>query len=151
MWMQPEKADIKVQATVAVIRDSQRKFIAGSCVYIQHVDSAASAEAIAMRNGLALTEGIGCTGVQAESDAMEVVSACNGEDIWWSSSAAIYANFMASVAVIGKVDFKHYPQETNVVAHTLARFCFHSKNSCNWADEPPSCIVSKLMDDVIVI
>jgi hypothetical protein len=64
---------------------------------------------------------------------------------------AIFTECMASVAAIGKVEFKHCPREINVVAHTLARYCFESKIFCNWVDEPPSCIMSKLLDDVTVV
>jgi ribonuclease HI len=145
------QVDIQAGATAAVIRDTQGRFIAASCYYLQHIDSAAAAEAYDMRNGLALAASLGFNAVQAESDALDVVNACNGEDFWWSSSAAIFVECMTSVAAIGKVEFKHCPREINVVAHTLARYCFESTNSCNWVDEPPSCIMSKLLDDVIVV
>jgi hypothetical protein len=49
------RADIQAGAAAEVIRDSRGKFIAGSCVYIQHVDLAASSKALPMHNGLALT------------------------------------------------------------------------------------------------
>jgi hypothetical protein len=92
-----------------------------------------------------------CLRATKNKGVLKVVSACNGEDFWWSSSAAIFAECMACVAAIEKVEFKHCPRGINVVAHTLARYCFESKNSYNLVDEPPSCIVSKLLDDVIVV
>jgi hypothetical protein len=72
--------------------------------------------------------------------------------MWWSSAAAIYAECVDSISVIiGKVTFKHCSRETNKVAHYLARFSFDSKNSCNRVDEPPSYILSKLLDDVTIV
>jgi ribonuclease HI len=117
---------------------------------LEHVESASTAEAIAMRDGLELAKNLGCNAVQVESDSMEVINACTGEEMWWSSAAAIYAECVDSISVIGKVTFKHCSRETNKVAHYLARFSFDSKISCNWVDEPPSCILSKL-DDVTIV
>jgi ribonuclease HI len=144
-------ADVHVGATAAVIRDDKGQFLVGSCAYLEHVESAATAEAIAMRNGLELAVSLGCNRVEAESDAVDVINACNGEEMWWSSAAAIYADCISSIATLGEVKFRHCPRESNEVAHNLARFCYDSKNSCNWVDEPPSCILSKLLDDVTIL
>jgi hypothetical protein len=51
-------------------------------------------------------------------------------------------------SLIDKVSFKHCPREANEVAHDIARFCFSSKASCNWVDEPPSFLLEKLINDV---
>jgi hypothetical protein len=58
---------------------------------------------------------------------------------------------ISSISILGKVEFRHFPRESNEVAYNLARFCYDSKNSCNWVDEPPSCILSKLLADVIIL
>jgi hypothetical protein len=42
-------------------------------------------------DGLELVWNLGCNAVQAESDAVKVVNACNGEDMWWISAAVVYA------------------------------------------------------------
>jgi hypothetical protein len=47
------------------------------------------AEEIAMKEGMGLANSIGCNVVLAESDAMEVIQACDGEEAWWGESVAI--------------------------------------------------------------
>ena len=51
---------------------------------------------------------------------------------------------------IGTVDFKHCPRDANSVAHELASFSFHNNISCVWGDEPPSCLIVFLANDVSV-
>jgi ribonuclease HI len=118
--------DIKSGAVSAVIRDSKGMFISGSYSYLKHVESASTAEAITMRDGLKLAKNLGCNAVQVESDSMEDINACTGEEMWWSSCAAIYVECVDSISVIGKVTFKHCSRETNKVAHYLARFSYFS-------------------------
>jgi ribonuclease HI len=142
--------DQRAGAIAAVIRDHKGRFIAASYAYIPHVETVALAEAMAMRDGLALAQNIGCNGVQADSNSIEVINACNGEDTW-SLAAAIYADCVNYMEAIGKVTFHHCPRETNKVAHNLARFSFDSKSNCNRVEEPPSCIRSNLIDDVTVL
>jgi hypothetical protein len=72
--------------------------------------------------------------VQAESDVVKVVNACNGEDMWWSCSCL--CGVPAFMAVIGKVIFIHCSRETNKVPHNMARFCFDLRTSCNRVDDP---------------
>jgi hypothetical protein len=67
-------------ATGAMIRDNQGNFMAASSVFIPHVYSAAMAEAMAMTHGLSLVNQIGCKSVEAESDSMEVIQICGGEN-----------------------------------------------------------------------
>jgi ribonuclease HI len=71
-------ADIGTGAVGAILRDYQGNFIAASIKFIPHVSSASSAEAIVMKEGLALAIQMGCNNVQAESDSLEVFEACSG-------------------------------------------------------------------------
>jgi hypothetical protein len=103
-----------------------------------NISSASMAEAIAMKECLILANRLGCNSIIAESNSIETIDACKGGEIWWTQSAAIYANCMDQVASIGNVSFVHCPREANKTAHKLARQCFIDKNSCNWDDEPPS-------------
>jgi hypothetical protein len=57
----------------------------------------------------------------------------------------------ANTAMIGKVEFKHYPREANRVAHVIARNSVDSKSSCSWVDEPRSFVLQTLVDDVTII
>jgi hypothetical protein len=53
-----------------------------------------------------------------------------------------------SWSLIGNVQFKYCSREANGVADELVRFCFSSKNSCNWVDEPPSFLLDTVINDV---
>lgn len=48
---------------------------------------------------------------------------------------------------IGKVMFKHYCYHSaNQVAHVLANYSYCTKVSLVWMNEPPDCLVSKLVE-----
>ena len=117
-------------------------------LYIPNAASPTAAEAIAMKEGLALANQLGYNNVIAESDCTEIIEACSGETIWWDESSAIFADCIDLVSLIGNVTFKYCPREANEVVHELARVCFTDKNSSNWADTHPSFIVGKLINDV---
>jgi hypothetical protein len=55
--------DQQAGTIAAIIRDHKDRFIAASYAYIPHVDTAALAKAMAMRDGLALARNIGCNAV----------------------------------------------------------------------------------------
>jgi hypothetical protein len=76
------------------------------------------------------------------------VEACTEDEAWWGESSAIFADCVDLASLIDKVSFKHCLREVNEVAHDIARFCFSSKASCNWVDEPPSFLLEKLINDV---
>jgi hypothetical protein len=76
----------------AVLRDYQGNVIAASCKYLPHVASSEMAEAIAMKAGLDL----------AESDSLEVIQACDGEESWWREYVAIYADCAGIVFQLGR-------------------------------------------------
>jgi ribonuclease HI len=159
-WCRPEARQVKVNvdgsfhqdegagAIGAVIRDHKGKFIAASMTFIPNLASTDAAEALALREGLCLANRLGCSNVIAESDSLETIHACTGEERWWGESVATYADCVDLRALIGNVQFKYCPREANGVAHELARVCFSSKNSCNWVDEPPSFLLDKLINDV---
>ena len=142
--------DVSAGSAGAVIRDHDGRFLAASTTYFPNIASAAAAEALAMREGLALANQFGCTNIVAESDAMEIIDGLSGEETWWGEYSAIFSDCIDVMTLIGNVSFKHCPREANEVAHELARFGFTNKNSCNWVDEPPSFILGKLINDVTI-
>jgi hypothetical protein len=95
----------------AILRNYQGEFIAASCKFLPNVPSAAMAEVFAMQEGLNLAERIGCNWVVTESDSTKIIQACSGEQRWWEESAAIFADCIDTVALIGKVSFNHVPRE----------------------------------------
>jgi ribonuclease HI len=73
-------ADLAEGAVGAVARDYQGHFIAAASRHLPHVSSVAMAEAIAMKEGLVLANRLGCNSVVADSDSIETVQACSGEE-----------------------------------------------------------------------
>lgn len=134
-----------------MLRDFQGRFVADTTTYIPNVTSAAAADAVAMKEGLALANRFGCNDVVAESDSLEVIEACSGQEAWWGDSSAVFADCVDLAAQIGRVSFNHCRREANEVAHELARLCFVDIRSCNWVDEPPSFILGKLINDVTIV
>jgi hypothetical protein len=65
------------------------------------------AEAIAMKEGLALASRLGCNSVVAESHSIKIIQSYNGKKMWWSTSALIFADYVDLVSSIGTVLFKH--------------------------------------------
>jgi hypothetical protein len=57
-------------------------------------------EAMAMREGSSLANTMGCNQIIAESDAMEIIEACTGEQVLWSDSSAIFAGCVDMVHLI---------------------------------------------------
>jgi hypothetical protein len=55
-------------------------FIAASSIFLSNIASAAASEAMAMREGFALAHRLGCNNVIMESDSLETVEACNGDE-----------------------------------------------------------------------
>jgi ribonuclease HI len=141
-------ADDAAGATGAVIRDYKGQLIAANCSYVPNIFSAAMAEALAMREGLALACRLGCQAIVAESDSLETINSCTGVDTWWSESAPIFADIVDLASNIDKLEFKHIPREANLVAHEIARSCFVIKVNCTWDDDPPSFLLSSLINDV---
>jgi hypothetical protein len=114
-----------------------------STIFISNLASATAAEAMALREGLSLAIRMGCNNV-VESNSLEAIQACTGEEIWWGDLAAIYADCVDLKTQIDKVFFIRCPRKANGVAHELARVCYLNKFSCNWVDEPPSFILNRL-------
>jgi hypothetical protein len=106
---------------------------------------------MAMQDGLRLAIQSGCNLVEAESDCMEVIQYCSGENQMWNDTIAIYADCLEKAGIIGKVEFKFCPREINNVAHSIARSCFSSKSDCTWVDEPPSFLLQPLLHDVTIL
>jgi ribonuclease HI len=113
--------------TGAIMRDFEGKFVAAASSYLTNIDSAAIAEAYAMREGLKLANLMGYNNIVMESDSLEIVEACTGETTWWTTSSAIYADCVDYAANIGNVHYRFCHREANEVAHELARECFYNK------------------------
>lgn len=138
-------------ASAAVLRDINGKFYAVRSIYYPFAADAVSVEALAMRDGLSLTNSMGFHVVEADSDYLEVVNLCTGQTQWCDIAGAIYAECIDLATEIGKVIFMHCNREANSVAHELARFSYINKDSRTWNGDPPSFLLGKPVDDVNII
>jgi ribonuclease HI len=143
--------DDQAGASGAIIRDSTGAFVAASSKFIPHVATAGMAEALAMCHGLELAVSIGANALEAQSDSTEVIYYCLGQERMWNEATAVYADCLENAGIIGKVEFTHCSRDVNMVAHEIARSCLISKISCNWVDEPPSFILERIVNDLIVL
>jgi ribonuclease HI len=141
----------KLGATGAVLRDFMGTFVHAKCELLPHVQTAAMAEAMALREGLKMVEEMGCHHVMVESDSAETIQALTGENRWWNESSAIFADCIDIASNIGEVQFIFCPRDANQVAHEIAKYSFQHKIACNWDDEPPSFLLDKLLNDVTMI
>jgi hypothetical protein len=99
--------------------------------------------ALSLLSCLLFAHSLGYTEIEAESDSLEVVNICSGQEHMWNDSTAVYAKIVTCAGAIGKVEFNHCARDFNMVAHILARECSISKASCNWVDEPPDFILAR--------
>jgi ribonuclease HI len=106
------------------------------------------AESLAMKEGLPYAMSISCNNIIIESDSIETIEACTGEEIWWNESAAVFADCVDLASEFDMLEFKYFPREANQVANEIAKISFLNKNSCIWVDEHPSFPLSTLINDV---
>ena len=62
-------------------------------MFLPYVASVAMAEPRAMKEGLALANRLGVSVVVAESDSLETVEACTGDETWWNESVRRLCRF----------------------------------------------------------
>jgi ribonuclease HI len=93
--------DSNAGAVGMVLCDFEGKFIAARTKQLPYVCSASMAKAVAMKEGLILTNEMGCNRVLVESDSTVVTEACPGDQEWCNESVVIYADCIDLVASIG--------------------------------------------------
>jgi ribonuclease HI len=135
-------------ATGAVIRDDHGGFVAGSSCGIPSISDAATAEALALRNGLQLAGQLGCTKIIVNSDCMEVISTMldGGNSI--GAAAAIYEECTFLARNFAHFLFARCGRDSNRVAHTFA--CKAEGPHTTWLEDPPDFIFELLTNDVLI-
>ena len=71
----------------AVLETMKVLFIEAASLLLPHIPSAAMAEAMAIKESLALANRMAFHRVIGESDSMETIGACKGEARWWNESS----------------------------------------------------------------
>jgi ribonuclease HI len=162
-WIRPEPKFVKrnvdeaffvdegVGATTAVLRDEKGIFLAAQCKYIPFAADVITTKAMAMCDGLNFANSLGFQRVEAESDSLNVIDYCTDQSRWWDAVVAFFAECVDVASSIGKVYFKHCFRSGNQAAHVLANLYYCNKGSLSWTDEPPGCLITKLVDDVMLV
>jgi ribonuclease HI len=122
-----------------VIRDHMGSFIAACNEKVQYAIDASTLEAQAVSRGIALANQVGCSRIIVQSDCQQVVDALQTGD--FSSTAA--------TSTFSRCEFIFCHRETNCVADWLSRETDSLPNV--WVDDPPSIIISMLINDVTII
>ena len=84
-------------ATAAVMRDIHGNFIAAQCNFVPMAADAITMEAMAMRDGLFFANSLGLNQIEAESDSLQVINFCNGQERWWDEAAALFTDALILV------------------------------------------------------
>jgi ribonuclease HI len=162
-WSKPLEGMLKINVDVAfdiqsgrgaggvVIRDYRGQCIAASQKFLPYVVDTPMAEAYALREGLVLAQHIGINNFVLQTDCTQVVETMRDDGFCATAATAIYDDCKIMWSGFDRVEVEHCHREANPVAHEFARVSFESTNSCIWVDEPPSFIISKLVNDVTVL
>jgi ribonuclease HI len=159
-WVRPKEDYVKLNvdasfdadsgfgAAGVIIRDEHGLFVAGSNCIIPFVDSVATAEAMALRDGLTKAESMGCSRLVVNSDCIEVIQIMKNGGYTQGPAAAIYDDCVYLCREFVDVIFEHCPREANNAAHVLAREAV--VNPHVWVDDPPDFLVDVIANDVSV-
>jgi hypothetical protein len=76
------------------------------------------AEVLAMLHGILFAHLLSFQDIMAESDSLEVINMCSGQDRIWNDATAIYVEIMTGAEAIRRVEFNHCGRDLNKVAHS---------------------------------
>jgi hypothetical protein len=106
-------------------------------------------EAMAIQRGLYLANQVGCNKLIIQSECLEVIEILQNGGYTASAAAPIIDDMCIQVSYFSRVEFVSCTRESNSVAHSLAKECGTQPGV--WFEDPPSFIVSLLIDYVSVI
>lgn len=104
-----------------MILEGNSCFIAASSWKLQGSFSVKQVELLALREVLHLAQRVGCGFLQVESDLMEIVLACNGASVDYSSLGYIVSDIKGLASEFDGCTFSYVPRTYNGVAHCLAK------------------------------
>jgi ribonuclease HI len=161
-WDKPPRGSLKLNvdasyfpdgsgAAAAVLRNDKGEAIAGIACPLGNMQSATSAEAMAILKGLDFLENIGCDAAYIESDSTEVIEACSGTIDIMGPYSAILADCFQKASSMRMVKFIHCRREANMVAHHLAKRAYETRSSIHWRDRPPDFILPFVLRDMTLL
>ncbi|TQD98855.1 hypothetical protein C1H46_015498 [Malus baccata] len=92
-----------------------------SVLLVQGSFSVKQVELLALREGLHLAQRVGCRFLRVESDSMEVVLACNGTSVDYSSLRYIVFYIKEFASEFDRCTFLYMPRTCNDATHRLAK------------------------------
>jgi hypothetical protein len=132
------------------LRDDRGQFLAASCRGLPFISDAATAEATTLRDGLLLAGQIGCNRIEVNSDYLEVMEIMQNGGDSMGAPATIYEECTFLCRNFTEVVFYHCPRDSNVAAHSVARFGVGLMQTI-WHEDPPDFLVSILANNVTII
>jgi ribonuclease HI len=127
------------------------KAVAGIVCPLGNMQSATSAEAMAILKGFEFLENLGCDAAYIESDSTEVIEACKGTIDIMGPYSAILADCFQKASSMDMVKFTHCRREANMVAHHLAKRAYGTKSSIHWRDHSPDFILPFVLKDMTLL
>ena len=115
-----------------------------------HVSDVATAEAIALRNGINLAAHVGCLRIDAESDCELVIDAVKDTYRFNGSQATTIIEWVQLSCDFGQVKCPLHNRASSV-ADALAKQAYMLKNSSVWEDDPPNFISSLIVNDIAIV
>ncbi|KAI5002304.1 hypothetical protein ZWY2020_026954 [Hordeum vulgare] len=162
-WVKPRHDFLKVNvdasfveedsagAIGAVIIDEWGHFIAAATHYIPNVSDAATAESLALRNGLILAAHIGCSKLEAEADCQLVIEAVKDPVGFLGAQYATIFECGQIASEFGQIQFGLCKREANQVVDALAKEAYKTRSSSTWDNDPPSFITSLIVKDLSIL
>jgi ribonuclease HI len=132
-----------------VIRDHMGSFIAACNEKVQYAIDASTLEAQAVSRGIALANQVGCSRIIVQSGCQQVVDTLQTGDFPSTAAVALFDDIYVQASTFSRCEFTFCNREANCVADWLSRETDSLPNV--WVDDPPSFIISMLIDDVNII
>ena len=122
-----------------VVRDSEGSVLEGFCKKINHVYSPDIVEAEAGRMACEFACFHHLSPVVFESDCQKLVrdSTIGKDDEDHSNFGMVLADIRSSLSLLPSSFFSHVYRESNVMAHSVARFALSNNMSCSWYGVAP--------------
>lgn len=130
-------------------RDSLGNFLAACSVSVDYALDAATTEALVIRRGLDLANEVGFSRIIIQPDCLVAVETLQTGGFSSMTAAPYYVDICFQATSFSRVEYCYCNRDANIAAHTLAREAVPQPRV--WVDEPPSFIISSLINDVSVI
>ncbi|XP_057453159.1 uncharacterized protein LOC130745025 [Lotus japonicus] len=156
-WVHPPQGIIKINVDASikdpnpscclgvVARDHTGILIMGAAMR-SFASSPASAEALALREGVILAANLGWNRILVESDCLALVETCKG-NMQLAEVRAIMDDVYELRKHFNYCEFRWTNRACNTPAHLVAQLAYHNELNSNWIFSPPLPIARALTQD----